>query len=172
MFGPMLKLSPRMHFVFDHLLPGEAVWDLCCDHGLIGLRAYQSGQFPQIHFVDQVPLIVQNLEKKFLEDFHLAEAGQKAFFCIKEGGQLEVVDGTVIIAGVGAHAILKILRSLSQKKGLSAIRLILGPQRDEAFFEDELATWLEFKNNFKLLLKAEIIEGIRVRRIFIFDKIN
>lgn len=161
-----------MNFVFDHLLPGEAVWDLCCDHGLIGLRAYQSGQFPQVHLVDQVPLIIQNLERKFLKDFHRTEANQKAFFWIKEGGQIEVVDGTVIIAGVGAHAILKILRSLSQKKGLRALRLILGPQRDEAFFEHELATWLEFKNNFKLQLKAEILEGTRVRRIFIFDIIN
>lgn len=80
MFGPMLKLSRRMQYVYDHLLTGSPVWDFCCDHGYLGLNAYSSGDFPQIHFVDQVPHIIEKLESRFRKDYFDSQNFQVAFF--------------------------------------------------------------------------------------------
>ena len=172
MFGPMFKLSRRMNFVFDHLIHGKPVWDLCCDHGYVGLNAYESGLFPEVNFVDQVPHIIDNLKTRFQAEYFQAEHSQKAFFWPQDGGTLPQVQGTMIITGVGAIAILKILRSISSNNNLQASRLILGPHRDEILFESELLNWPEFQKQYQLEQKYEIQEGRRSRILFIFNEVK
>lgn len=40
----MPLLSNRLKLIFDQLLPGHAVWDICCDHGYLGSHAYRQSQ--------------------------------------------------------------------------------------------------------------------------------
>lgn len=168
---PMFKLSRRMQLIYDHLLPGKAVWDFCCDHGYMGLNAYESGLFTQVHFVDQVPHIIERLEQRFQSEYFRDDSVSQAFFHPRAGGSLEQpVQGSVVIAGVGAHTILEIVRSLIEKGVLSADRLILGPQRDE----EKLFVWLQNLPDFHYKSGSEILaidERGRNRKLLIFDKI-
>ncbi|QDK36721.1 SAM-dependent methyltransferase [Bdellovibrio sp. NC01] len=161
-----------MNLIFDYLIPGEPVWDFCCDHGYMGLKAYHSCQFPEVHFVDQVPHIIARLEQSFLTKHQKAEYTQKVFFWAQSGENINSpLNGTAIIAGVGAHTILQILRGLFAQNTMNASRFILAPQKQEEFLEQELSAWNEFQTRFKIADVTHIQEGSRHRKLLIFDKV-
>ncbi|WP_415063113.1 SAM-dependent methyltransferase [Bdellovibrio sp.] len=166
----MVKLSRRMQLIYDHLLSGEPVWDFCCDHGYMGLNAYESGSFPEVHFVDQVEHIVGQLQSRFQSEYLRPDSTSRAYFHALPGEDLqEVLRGTAVIAGVGAHTIHKIVGSLYRRELLLVSRLILCPQRDE----EKLVKMLDFelRDNFKLCnVHYEVVERGRVRKLLIFDK--
>lgn len=166
----MFKLSRRMQLIYDHLLPGEPVWDFCCDHGYMGLNAYESGSFPEIHFVDQVEHIIEQLQSRFKVEYWRPDSPSQAYFHALPGEDLhEVLRGTAVIAGVGAHTISQIVGQLHRRGLLLVSRLILCPQRDE----EKLVKMLDFelRDNFKFCnVHYEVVERGRVRKLLIFDK--
>ncbi|WP_374029689.1 tRNA (adenine(22)-N(1))-methyltransferase TrmK [Bdellovibrio bacteriovorus] len=167
----MYKLSERMQFIYDQLLPNKPVWDFCCDHGYMGLNAYESGRFPEVYFVDQVPHIVQQLEQRFHREYYREDALAKAFFLAKKGEDIDLpLTGTAMVAGVGAFTIFNILQELHQKGLLHAQRLILGPQRDELKLREMIRAEGDFGYPF-CNEHYEILEKGRARKLLIFDKI-
>lgn len=160
-----------MQLIYDHLLPGKPVWDFCCDHGYLGLNAYESGLFSEVHFVDQVPHIVENLQRRFESEYRQDGNATGAVFHAHSGEDVRtMLSGTVVIAGVGAHTIAQILGPLGQKGLLNADRLILGPQRDE----EKLLVLLQnepFLSNFCQPQWLSLEERGRNRKLLIFDKI-
>lgn len=109
----MLGLSPRLEAIFQMLLPGQPVWDICCDHGLIGLVGYQSQIFPEIVFVDKVEAIIGELSRRFADEFESPmNKTQVRFFSCEAQNLNEIIKGNLIIAGVGARSITKIIKKL------------------------------------------------------------
>lgn len=164
-----MKLSNRLQFIYDKLLPQMPVWDFCCDHGYLGVEALKSRKFPKVSFVDQVPHIVENIDsvvqKKFAELYPSAE-----FITANAEDLRSDVTGNVVIAGVGAHTIFKILRALWEQEHLQATRLLLCPQRDEDKFLQLLAgLGPDFAAHFLLSEQTCVTEGARRKTIFIFD---
>lgn len=163
----MLKLSPRLNAFYERLLPHQSVWDFCCDHGYVGLKALESENHPHVHFVDPVPHLI----KKIQIICEKREA-RGAFFHTSLGEDLnERVDGTVVIAGVGAETIIKILDSLHQKGLLMASRLVLSPHRHEErleFFMNKLGSIYECENG----LSCEIPEPPRTRGVHVFTRVK
>lgn len=151
----MTALAPRLKTIYDALLTQEEVWDVCCDHGHVGLQALQTSEFPQVHFVDQVPHIIESLP-----------AFEKAKYHPIPAEELEQnLSGTVVIAGVGAYTILSIVQAWEAKGILQAKRLILAPQRDP----DLIA--LQQRPNYKLIRIELVDERGRDRFILIYDRI-
>lgn len=165
----VFKLSPRMQFIFDHLQPGQPVWDFCCDHGYLGFSAYRSGLFPAIYFVDQVEPIVEKLRARFQQIHSRPEIISTVKFLTCPGEDvMEEVTGTLVIAGVGAHTIFDILQGLHAKNFLKASRLVLVPQKDE----EKLLEYLQEKAYFgysQSLPTGLITERGRVRKCYIYD---
>ena len=69
-----MKLSKRLQQIramtasnYDH------IWDCCCDHGLLGMSLLETNLLdqytPKIHFVDIVPKLMEELEKKLHKHF-------------------------------------------------------------------------------------------------------
>lgn len=164
-----MKLPNRLQFIYEKLLPEMPVWDFCCDHGYLGVEALKSGLFPKVCFVDQVPHIVENVEAMVSEKF--SEFRTRARFFARAGEEVdEVVEGSVVIAGVGAFAIFKILRALELQNLLQARRLILCPQRDEEKFLTMLRDLGdEFNNRFSLSSTTLLEERARSRIVYVFD---
>jgi len=165
-----VALSGRLQFIYENLLPEKAVWDFCCDHGYLGIEALRSKKFSEVHFVDQVPHIVQAVEDLVSKKF--PEVCEQAHFRISKGEDLEIpVTGTVVIAGVGAFAIFKILESLWAKGLLQAERLILCPQRDEKKF---LAMLADIEGNFSIqfsgIVQHVLTERIRQRFVYVLTR--
>jgi tRNA (adenine22-N1)-methyltransferase len=162
-----MYLSSRLQFIYENLLSHQVVWDLCCDHGLLGQAAARSGLFGEVNFVDQVPHIITKLETKLQK----MPGIEKCKFRIADAENLqEPLFGNVVIAGVGAHQIFKILKGLQARNFLQAQRLILAPQREE----EKLRHWLleqdsEFKQKYVMYAEKSLKERSRNRLIFVFD---
>ncbi len=158
-----------MQLIYDHLIPGKPVWDFCCDHGYLGTNAYMSGHFPRVYFVDQVKHLIEKLEQKYLAHHEESHPSQ-AFFIPQAGEDVRnSVEGTVVIAGVGPHSILKILKGLSENQSLKAERLILCSQGGEEILKEGLLTL----SNFDYQIGNEdckIEERGRVRKLLILNK--
>lgn len=159
-----------MQLIYDHLIPGAPVWDFCCDHGYMGLNAYESGAFPEVYFVDQIKHIIAQLEERFQREYFRAESSSRAYFLPQPGEDVEAdIRGTVVIAGVGAHTIFKIISSLHKKGALRAHKLILVPQRDEEKLVELMNEKLcpEYKPCNE---HYRIVERGRSRKVLIFIK--
>jgi tRNA (adenine22-N1)-methyltransferase len=163
------RLSARLEAIYNSLLPGCNIWDFCCDHGLLGLKAYQSRCYDEIFFVDKAKSAIDKLQLQFYKLAHKSENLTQIHFIISMGQQInQTVNGNVIIAGVGAALILKILEGLSLNSVLQAQRIILAPQ-------NHLNTLLErmhekFDREYFLLQKIEVEEVGRLRTILVFDR--
>lgn len=117
-------------------IPGEDFWDICCDHGLLGKSALVSARFPRVHFVDRVPHIIANLKDR------LGDLPAGSRILLSDAADLEeVIQGSVFIAGVGGHNIIKILSSWTAKDILRARRLVLNPLTHIVELRDFLSSW-------------------------------
>ena len=138
--------------------------DLCCDHGHLGLHAYLSQQFPEIHFVDQVPETMINLEKKFHQYFKDESNPTRVSFITSDAGKVQTpLTGNVIIAGVGGKNMMLMLENLYQKQNFRPQRLILSPHKRVEFFQKPELFGLTLSHTTSVLEK-----GIN-RPIFVFN---
>lgn len=156
-------LSHRLQLIFEQLLPGEPVWDLCCDHGKLGRQALSSGLFPRVCFVDSAAHLVERVRARLSFEGRTESA---SFFGIPAEQLTEPLSGTVVAAGVGAHTLMDILQG--QEKS-SALRFVLGPQKDE----EKLKIWLladpNFSRRYGLKCQFSVKERGRDRQILIYD---
>jgi tRNA (adenine22-N1)-methyltransferase len=152
----MNDLAPRLQTIFDALLCQEEVWDVCCDHGYVGLRALKENTFPFVHFVDQVPHIIETLPQ---------DSPRAHYHPVPAEELDQVLGGSVVIAGVGAFTILSIVQSWEKRGILKAKRLILAPQKDP----DLIA--MQERPGYKLIRIELVEERGRDRFIMIYDQL-
>lgn len=160
-----MKLSPRLLALYSELTPNFPVVDICCDHGLLGLFAYESQNFPEIHFIDQVPLIMENLQNRFSKNFLNSENPTKVAFTTADGGKVRTpLKGTIVIAGIGGMNMMEILLGLAQSGNLQAEKLVLAPHRNYQLFHQETLFDYIYAHT------TEVEESGRMRPIFVFKK--
>ncbi len=102
-----MPLSPRLQTLLDATRAGHPVFDLCCDHGHLGVAALLSQRIPHVTFVDRVPAIVDTVSDRF----PVALERTRATFLCADARELppRPVTGSVIIAGVGGDVVRDIL---------------------------------------------------------------
>ena len=106
--------------------PGFPAFDLCCDHGYLGIGALLSDRVPHVTFVDQVPAVIDRLSDRF--PVHLDRT--RATFIVKDAATLAVgkVPGTIVIAGVGATVAGDILRGFALPALDIGARVLVQPE--------------------------------------------
>lgn len=163
------KLSERMKLFIHYGVIGAPFWDICCDHGHVGIGALESKKFSQVHFVDQLPHIMQRLSTTLL-DLGLEES--LYFLHDLKGEEIDTtVSGTCLIAGVGGLTITKILQSLLIKNFLRADRLILSPHTDEKSLNAFTST-PAFSELYVLHDKFLIPVGKKMKTLYLYDRKN
>lgn len=165
-----MKLSLRLSTALENALPDLCLWDICCDHGLLGMHALRSQKFPQVHFVDQVPHLMNSLHETVTARWKSAERSlsQQAFFHTTAAEDLRMtLNGTICVLGVGAQKIEIFLKAWKNSGLLSAERLILGPHKDETWFLEKIIPGLE---NYRLQKQIDLCERGRKRTLFILDR--
>ena len=166
-----MKLSDRLTTVFQNLLPQKDVWDVCCDHGYLGIAAYQSEKFNNIYFVDRVSTIIEQLHLQFNKHAFRSQSKTLAHFICENAEKIKaLVSGTFCVTGVGGLIIFKILEGLSSNGFLNADRLILGPHRDELKLIELIKHSSRLKQ-YHLQSQVDVMENDRVRSIFILDRL-
>ena len=106
---------------YDH------IWDCCCDHGLLGFSLLSRQAGSNIHFVDIVPELMTNVEKK-LERFYPSSPWKthcldvaKLPLAQYQGKHL------IIIAGVGGDLMILFIAAIYQQHKNLNIDFLLCP---------------------------------------------
>lgn len=101
--------SSRMQRIAELCIERRPTWDLCCDHGLIGLWARRTRELPAVHFVDKVPSLIDQLEQRL----HAHADTEGLFFhrCDATTIQLDDTPSNIIVAGVGFRASERIVKA-------------------------------------------------------------
>ncbi len=117
------NLDPRLKHLYDWCdnTSYDEVWDLCCDHGRLGLHIKQRSPEQKVHLVDQVPSIIDKLKKQY------PEAEQWGLdICLGNAAEIDLAANKkhlIIIAGLGGEnlqaILVKILEQLNQLKAQS-----------------------------------------------------
>lgn len=159
-----MKLGKRLKQIesmvsdsYDH------IWDCCCDHGLLGASLLNRHPTTHIHFVDIVPELMQQLEKKLLRFFpHPAwqnTAPQWQMHCMDVTTlPLQEFKGKhlVIIAGVGGDLMVEFIKELHLRNPQTHIEFLLCPVHHQFAVRQQLIEY-----NFCLLTEALITENNR-----------
>lgn len=124
-----MALSERLRTLRAHYREHESIWDIGCDHGLLGLSFLDLPIPPQIHLVDPSAKVISTLEENI--DSYISK--NKVIIRIHRlRGQNLVLDAAkklIFIAGMGGKGILEIyehlLPSLSRNDDL-----VVSPHRD------------------------------------------
>ena len=118
-----MALPGRLHSLYELCLPGLPLWDLCCDHGLLGLWALERGAHTEVIFNDAVAHVLTALPAKI--------AGRPGrVVCANAEDISEPLLGNVVLAGIGGEKVVKILQAHARRGGLRAKRIAVCPEKD------------------------------------------
>ena len=155
------RVSERIRRIVDLTLDGRPTWDLCCDHGLIGLWAWYQRKLPELHFVDRTPALMQQLESRLTRHvgspsifFHTVDAAKVS---------LGATPSNVILAGVGFRAADQILSKLDS--GSAPHRAIVSVHA-----EVDLLPPAMLRLGWRLADEVPVEENGRVRVITAWDR--
>lgn len=128
-----MKLGKRLQQIAAMVGPGyDQIWDCCCDHGLLGMALLTRQVAPQIHFVDIIPALMEQLESR-LQQLAPVHAG------VNRSWQLHCQDVAtlplaqfpgrqlIIIAGVGGDLTARLVQSIIQRHPASTLDFLLCP---------------------------------------------
>lgn len=145
---PLRQLRPRLQHLqqwVEQTGRYDAVWDLCCDHGLLGLHLHESERHGHVYLVDQVPTIVDKLRTQYddrnngqlsiqlaaAETIHLPDQPKQCFIIAGVGGETAA---TIAIA-----VITKIQALLTQRpSGETHFELLISPNKHVYALRDTL----------------------------------
>ena len=88
----------------------EVIWDLCCDHGKIG-ECF--APIYEVHFVDQVPVIIEKLKEILSTDIPRDNIHLKSVLDLKIDNNKK---NCFILAGIGSHLAIKMIEHLKKQK--------------------------------------------------------
>lgn len=166
---PSPKLTTRMKSFIDHAIVNAPFWDVCCDHGYVGIKALISGQFSEVHFVDQIPHIMKRLQTLIYQNRELrSEHIYELHICSGEDISRDV-EGTLLIAGVGGLTMKNILSALINKGHLQCDRILLSPHTDEKVIVEYIMSDF-FQGLYRVDDKKMLPEGKRERPLYILNR--
>ena len=130
------------------------VYDLCCDHGRLGLSALEKGAY--VIFNDRERHLVDKVESNLSN--HRPELISRARFQVGDASKINFPEKSqIIIAGVGNKLMEKIISRITPQQ---QCRLLLGVQRRSV----ELRSWLHGAG-WKLECEKLAVERGRYREI-------
>jgi tRNA (adenine22-N1)-methyltransferase len=119
----VIELGPRLRAIFERVLPGQPVADLCCDHAQLAAALVESGRVPFAIGVDinRPPL---EAAAQMLDEMRLRERVQLRKgdgFSALEAGEV----ATVVIAGIGATLAERLLVAGAANGQLLGVRRVI-----------------------------------------------
>jgi tRNA (adenine22-N1)-methyltransferase len=130
-------LSKRLKFISQLISTPTVVWDIGCDHGLLGLGFRSNRDVLEIHLVDQSIDVIKKLKSNIDSDI----PKPKVFVHFKKGQEIKInqkIKNSLIIAGMGGKEILDILKYvLPQLKQEDEI--IISPHRNFLLLREYLS---------------------------------
>jgi tRNA (adenine22-N1)-methyltransferase len=155
-------MSDRIMKLVSCLRPGRMLFDLCCDHGMIGLAGL--GGAKGVVLVDQSETALRAVRDR-LETLSTAESAKvQVINAAAEELDISAHSGSdFIIAGVGVTTMVTIIAALFPT-ALADHRLILSPQQDSLPLR-----WFLDDRRFGLVDEFVVMEKGRFREILVIE---
>lgn len=122
------KLSRRLLTLASYHDNQNIIWDIGCDHGLLGLSFRSHSAVEEIHLVDPSKPVIDELHKK-LKDSYISKP---ALFIHHEAGQSLTLPrkkkNLILIAGMGGKEIGEIVSSLYSQVNSESL-FVISPHR-------------------------------------------
>ncbi len=124
-----MKISVRLATLQSYFHDAHSVWDIGCDHGLLGLSFANKGPLKEIHLVDPSSLVVKKLRKKDL-DAYITKKDLSITIHEKKGQDiiLNKERKIIYIAGMGGEIIKDVLENLLPQVS-NDDRVVISPHR-------------------------------------------
>ncbi|WP_419833124.1 tRNA (adenine(22)-N(1))-methyltransferase [Endozoicomonas atrinae] len=165
-----LKLSKRLKQIDSMVKPGYThIWDCCCDHGFLGAALLSRQAAECIHFVDIVPELMTELDRKLERFFpHSASAWETHCLDVK-ALPLDQYQGRhlVIIAGVGGDLMVQFIHALVQQYPDHSIDFLLCPVYRQFMVRHQL-----IELNFSLKQEVLVEENQRFYEILLVSSVS
>lgn len=155
------RVSERMRRIVDYTLEARPTWDLCCDHGLIGLWAYRKRDVPEVHLVDRTTLLMEELEKRV--QCHVANPRISIHNIDAAEISLGDTPCNLILAGVGFRAARRILSAIDL--GHAAHRAVVSVHAESERLPDAMN-----QLGWRLVDECTVTENGRDREISAWDR--
>lgn len=120
-------LSIRFKALQKYYLNHKHIWDIGCDHGLLGLSFVDYQEVQSIHLVDPSGPVIETLKKK-VKDSYITIG--KIFITHSKGQDLIIdsLSNCIFIAGMGGKEIGEIITKLLPQLDSSS-RIVISPHR-------------------------------------------
>ena len=132
------------------------IWDLCCDHGHLGLHLHRDHKSTHVHLIDKIPSIIDKIKEKY------ATLIDSRLHVKKIDAQDIVLTGTprqmIIIAGVGGGTVKALLQAIianPKNDSQYPIDFILSPNAHTFELRNYLNS--KTKNSMFELIKEEFV---------------
>ena len=148
-----MALSFRLAELASYYQSEEYIYDIGCDHGLLGLSFKSNPKVKGIYLIDPNPYSVDIISKTL--DADITEPS--FIYPMKINGEETKIsdpNSLVFIAGMGGKTIINILKSWPSENLLNCSQIVLSPHRNLL----ELRSYLH-QENFKLVGERVLTEN-------------
>lgn len=147
-------MSSRLQTIFNLLTASKDVWDIGCDHGILGIKAISSEKFKRVYFVDPSKGALEKIEKKIRGPL------PKNSFLNCKGQDLNwnIVSGNVVLAGFGSQEMVDIITSA--QKYINNIEWVLSPNSNPWTLR-----WKLRECGIRLVSEKILVERGRIRQV-------
>ena len=124
-----MNFSRRLQFLSELHQSETNIWDIGCDHGLLGLSFVQRLDIESVHLVDPSLDVINALQVKLLD----SDIPKKEKISIhqKKGEEIKICSSQnlIFIAGMGGKNIIDILKHLSNQIDRSS-KVVISPHKN------------------------------------------
>ena len=148
------KLGIRLSSIFN-MIEGanHNIWDLCCDHGKLGLALLESHKASKVVFVDQVSSIMDDLSRKIQKIKDLSPKRYELLTLSAEKIQLED-QSLICLCGIGGDVAQTIMAGIIANNDCRNHQFLISAQYHMYDFRKFLIS-----HDFKVLNEELVFEG-------------
>ncbi len=146
-------LSQRLQALSSLIGVGEIVWDIGCDHGLLGLSFLNDPAIKVINLVDPSEEVIKSLKKQVIDSYITIPPNLIIHQLKGQQVKLERHKNCIFIAGMGGKEIKEILEAISPQLDTSD-RIVISPHRKILELRQYLST-----SSLKLIQESLIYEN-------------
>ncbi len=122
-------LSHRLHSLAKYHTDEESIWDIGCDHGLLGLSFAPNKYAKFIHLVDPSIEVIKTLENRLKDSYITKPSNIKVVHEFGQNIRLDKSKKIIFIAGMGGKEMELIIQNLIPQM-LPDDCLVLSPHRN------------------------------------------
>lgn len=160
----MARLGRRLRQLVAQIPEGyDCVWDLCCDHGYLGLELLQQRPDQSVTLVDQLAPVMADLHNRLLDSTPNAN-----WQCLTlDASLLRLPPGRhlLVVAGVGDEVLLRIMTALRQQHSHRCrIDWLLSPANNVFLVRHQLQQWrMQTQDQGLIDERSKLYEWLRVQ---------